>query len=164
MQVTASIGGTFSVTENLVYGLASQAIQNAGGASYSFANGTGSAQIDLHFEKKGVTLAAGASVTYTLSALTDDLGRTVALQHVKSITIHTTTRTAGDTLAVGNAASHPWGGFVGSSTSTYTVYDLDEKVSIEGVAVTTGSADQLKITNAGSNSITFDFQVTGTSV
>lgn len=165
MNVSAAINVGYSVTENLTYGLAAAAqVKNEGSASYTLVNGTAAGQIDLHFEKKAVTLAAGASVTYTLSALTDDLGRTVALVKVKTLTINPTTRASGDSLVVGNAGVHPWGGFVGGTAQTYTVYDVDQKVCSEGVAVTSGTADQLKITNAGSASVTFNLQISGTSV
>lgn len=165
MIITGNVNATFNVTETFTYGFAtSQANTARIDPTNSFGNGTTNANCDLHYEKSAVTLASGASVTYTLSALTDDLGRAVAFVKVRAMIIQVTSRTAADYLTVGAAASNPWLAFLGGTTPTMKVYDLDVKVaSTDGFTVTASSSDQLKITNSGAASMTFKIGFLGTS-
>lgn len=111
-----------------------------------------------------ITLASAATVTYTLVSLTDGLGRSLSVAGgVRYLGISVTSRTAGDYLTIGQAATHPWTApFVGT-TPGLKVYDL----LILGVfgtdkyTVSSGSSDQLLITNSGSNPITFNFVTLG---
>lgn len=161
------------ITEVLNLGSISQPVQATSAPNYQFTNGTSSTGtvanvIDLHWELSGqnaVTLAASASVTYTLSALADTEGRTIALARVRKLLIWLVTRADGDFLSVGNAASHPWTGLCSSGTATLSVYDelLAVAANKVGLVVSSGSSDQLKITNSGSASITFGINISGCS-
>ena len=165
--VNASVSVNWSVVESLAYGAASANVPNTILPTYAFTNGNGTATPNLcdDFFVHTYTLAAAASVTLTLSALTDDLGRTVAFVNVDSLIIQSVTRTAGDYLTVGNAASNAWTAIMGGTTPIYKVYGLDLKVAdnIDGFAVSSGSSDQLKIVNSGSNSLTFKVGIFGRS-
>ena len=152
-----------TVLETLTLGVSSASLQDQFLPAYSFSNGNGSNQVQLHWEAANVTLAASASTTYTLSALTDSLGRTVAFSKVMLMILQVITLTAGDYLTVGAAASHPWTAYLGGTTPTEIVYDLLVRAvaQTDGLTVTSGSSDQLKITNSGSNSITFSIGFVG---
>lgn len=168
MNITTDLRVQYTVLETISAGLAgtsSQAIKFEDNVLYTLGSGTDALQADLHWEQKEVVLAGGGSTTYTLSALTDGLGRSVALVGVKYLVIRVLARTLGDYLVVGNAASNPWAAPFGSSGHTAKVYttlalfaDDDDKY-----AVTSGSSDQLKIANPGSNAITFRIGIVGVS-
>jgi hypothetical protein len=161
MTITSIVAAmNFNVLEQITLGFAASNVPDQVQPIYSYAGGTGSNQCDLHWEATGVTLAAGANVTYTLSALTDAIPRTVAFAHIKGLLITTTTRTAGDYLTTGGAATHAW-----TNGPAETVYGATFHVAdlIDGWAVASGSNDQLKITNSGSHSITFSIAAFGTS-
>lgn len=141
---------------------------------YNFNNGlssggTVSGNIDLHWEPATgpVTLAAGASVTYTLSALTDQLGRTIAFARIREFLLTITGRTAGtnDYLTLGNAALHPWTDLTGGATNTFNVRSSFMKIddSPAAMVVTSGTSDQLLIKNNGANPITFTLELKGNS-
>ena len=161
------------ITEVLSLGAINEPVQATSAPAYQFTNGTSSTGtvanvIDLHWELSGanaVTLASSASVTYTLSALTDSEGRTVALARVRKLLIWLVSRTDGDYLSVGNAASHAWTGLCSSGTATLKVYDQLSAVAANavGLVVSSGSSDQLKIVNSGSASITFGINISGCS-
>ena len=112
-----------------------------------------------------MTLAPSASVTYTLSALTDSQGRTVAFARVRKLMIWLATRNDGDYLTVGNATTHAWTGLCSSGTALISVYDALVAVAANkvGLVVSSGSNDQIKITNAGAASITFGINASGCS-
>jgi hypothetical protein len=163
--VTQSIKITDTVTETLTFGTAtSVSAQAQSQRNFDYGNGTTAAAIDYHFEKV-YTLAAGAGVTLVLSALVDDLLRTIAFVRVKRLIVDITAKTGSDALTVGNATSDPITSFTGSGTQTWTVrrYDLKVADDATGFVVTAGSADQLKITNSGSSSMTFTVSITGNS-
>lgn len=162
------------VTEQLALGTASVGVVFPESPAYSFSNGTSTAGtvpnvIDLHWEKgslggSAVTLAASASVTYTLSALTDDQGRAVAFARLHGFTIRViaTTAGSGDFLTVGGAATHPCLSIV---NGTFIVKDYEKKVAQDavGLVVAAGSSDQLKILNSGANPMTFEIALSGCS-
>ena len=166
-KINASVSANFSVVETLTYGAASQNVPNTVVPVYTFTNGNGTAAPNLcdDFFVHTYTLAAGASVTLTLSALTDDLGRTVAFVNVDALLVQSTTRTAGDYLTLGNAAADPWTAFLGGTTPTMKHFGLTLILAdnTDGFAVASGSNDQLKITNSGSNSMTFKVGIFGRS-
>ena len=152
---------TCTATEQVALGGASGPVAPSVSGTLKLANGSGSGQVNQHFEDNQVTLAASASKTYVLSALTDAQGRTVALTKLRTWDLVVTGRTSGDGLAVGGAATHPM--VMGWGTGAYTVYDQagDGSGQGDGYPVAAGSADQLEITNSGSNPITYNFGVSG---
>lgn len=173
MNTYGSIAIADQITEVLSLGAITTPVSVTQAPTYPFANGTSTggtvaSVVDLHWELSGqnaVTLAASASVTYTLSALTDTEGRTVALARVRKLLIWLVSRADGDYLTVGNASTHPWTALCSSGTATLTVFDAFTAVASNkvGLVVSSGSSDQIKITNAGSGSITFGINISGCS-
>lgn len=130
---------------------------------YKFVNGlVGTADaIDVHYEDVGRTLATGASHVYTLSHLIDTLPRDLLFIDIKALIIVVTARTAGDKLTAGPNSSNGWTRWIASGTIPiyrWAGFCIDKTDSL---AVTAGSNDQFKITNAGSNDITYDFFCAG---
>ncbi len=169
MNILNEINLTDRVTEYLDYGLTVLPAQGTELPTYSWPNGTGAGQVDLRWEKAGssqITLAAGGSVTFVLSALTDALGRTVAFARVRKLVIWITSKTGTDYLTVGGASLHDWTAIVGATGNTFVVRSLELKVAEDATAfpVTSGTSDQLKITNSGSASVTFSLSLSGCSV
>lgn len=163
--VAQSFRATDSVVETFTFGsVAGVDVTAQSRPSYDLSNGTGAGQIDYHFEHT-YTLSAAATTTLTLSALTDDLGRTVAFVKVKRLEIRITSKTGNDALVVGAAAANPITSFTGGTTPTWTVrtYDLKLAMDATGFAVASGSADQLKFNNSGAASMTFVVSISGTS-
>lgn len=172
MPVTASLKTTFTIAESLSIGPTSPSILEVPlitTQSYVAGAVATSDGINAWWTKAGtlaVTLAAGASVTYTLTSLTDALARaTTFVSGIKCLYIKVTSRTAGDYLTVGQAATNPWTALFVGTTPGIKVYkffaigtDLTDKY-----AVTAASNEQLKITNSGSNSITFEIGIVGCS-
>lgn len=161
------------ITEVLSLGSINEPVQATSAPNYEFTNGTSASGtvanvIDLHWELSGVnavTLASSASVTYTLSNLTDSEGRTIAFARIHKLLIWLVTRNDGDYLTVGDAATHPWTGLCSSGTATLSVFDALVAVAANkvGLVVSSGSSDQIKITNAGAASITFGINASGCS-
>jgi hypothetical protein len=168
MNLATSLQVALSLVETLTVGLTSAPITDSVSPTYTLTAGTATGQNDLHWEQPATTLAAGASQTFVLSGLTDLLGRTVAFAKVRIFLIQITSRTAGDylTLDVSSGVTHPVTSILGGTNPTEKVYDLCLKVAVQtdGFAIAIGSADQIKITNSGSNPITFVVALAGTHV
>lgn len=169
MAITASIKASSSVSEALTNGSASATLTGGPALSINLTSGTGAGQVDKYWELKGVTIAAGNSVTYTLSSLTDGLNRAVAFARVKELLIDLTdsSNVAGDIVNVGNATSNPWTALMGGTTPTYIVraagFDHKCAPGATAFAVASGSSDQLKIANPGSNAIKMNIYIKGAS-
>ena len=136
--------------------------------SWAYVNGTSATALAINQwfvpASSPITLASAASVTYTLTALTDAISRTVSFAGgVKLWGILVTSRTAGDYLTVGAAASNPWTSPFAGTTPAIKVYDLFVLGvgSTDKYAVAAGSNEQIKVVNSGSNPITFNFLMAG---
>jgi len=174
VDVGGSVSVTYASAEQVSIGFVAQTLTCAAAPAYSWTPGTGAGQVDLHWETPSpVTLAPGSSVTYTLSALTDSLGRPVAFVHVVASLIQVTRRQAGDYLTVGNPTgagggmyARVWAALAGGGALGFTVYDFDVQVSAgsDGRPVVAGSSDQLVVVNSGVNAITFNVAILGRSV
>jgi hypothetical protein len=160
MNITNNLTVSDSMTEQLSYGAFAQVIPGGETPTWSWANGTGANLVDEHFEQS-YTLASGASVTLTLSALVDGLGRTAAFARVRKYYINMTTYVDGDYLTLGGAATNAW-----AANPIAACYDFMLAVypGVAGYVVASGSSDQLKITNSGANPITFLIAFAGASV
>lgn len=160
--LTASFGNGLRVSETFNTGPASSVADSSIVPGITFVAGNAAAALGINasFLKcvNSVTLNSGASVTYTLTNMTDDTARTISMAGgVRFVMIAVTSRTAGDYLTVGQAATNPWTSpFVGT-TPGLKVWDLAVLGvgSTDKYAVAAGSNEQLKITNSGSNPITF---------
>jgi hypothetical protein len=158
------------ITENIDVGPISLPAQGTSKATYPMSNGTSTSGtvasvVDVHWELSGdtaVTLAGGSSVTYTLSALTDSLTRSLALARLRKAFVWLIDRVDGDYLNFGQAATHP---VTIGSTQAIPVFDclLIVATNAAGIPVGSGSSDQLKIANPGSNPITFGINLSGDS-
>ena len=172
LSVTSQVNcaGATIVQESVTLGGNAQKLTSRFPANmYSFSNGTStggtvSGVVDLTWSKASVTLASSASVTYTLSGVTDDLGRTIAFARIR-VWIQVTSRTGNDYLTVGAAGTHPFTAPFSGTTPAILVRDLFHQIddSPAALVVTSGSADQLKITNSGSASVTFTIWAQGNS-
>lgn len=173
MAVTARITAACTIDETLnIFGATtSQPLEGVSSITENFVAGTSATAnaVNQYYTKAGtlaVTLASGATVTYTLTALTDALGRaTTFAGGVRGFWIKVTARTAGDFLTVGAAGTNPWVSMFAGTTPALKVFkyfcieaDLTDKY-----AVTASSNEQLKITNSGSNSMTFELGLIGCS-
>jgi hypothetical protein len=163
--VTQTVAVNNTVTEVLSLGTAVAAnLQEVSQPTYSYGTGTTAAAIDFVFQRT-YTLAAGASTTLVLSALADDIGRTIAFARVKTLEVKITAKTGNDALTVGAAATNPIASLMGGTTPTFTVrrYHLVVADDATGFVVATGVADQLKILNSGTASMTFVVSISGCS-
>lgn len=136
--------------------------------SFAYVNGTSATALAINQwfvpASSPITLAASASVTYTLTALTDAISRPVSFAGgVKIWGILVTSRTAGDYLTVGQAASNPWTSWLVGTTPGVKVYDFFALAvdKTDKYAVTASSNEQIKVVNSGSNPITFNFLMAG---
>lgn len=132
-------------------------------AGDTLANGTGSSQADVVWHDTR-TLAATSENLDLAGSLTNSYGTTVTFAKVKGIFIHNKATTTAFNLTVGAAASAAWATFLGATHTAVIGPDgiLLAWNPIDGYAVTATTADILKI-NAGSNSVTYDIWIVGTS-
>ena len=166
--LTGRFAATISLSEILASGLSNS--QSAAGSlsiAYDFVGGTSNTALAINqeFTKSAttVTLNAAASQTYTLTSLTDDSGRSKSFANgVRFMAVYVTSRTAGDYLNMGAAATNTWTGLVNSNTAVVKCPDFFVTAvgSTDKLSIASGN-DQVKFTNAGSNPITFKLVVWG---
>jgi hypothetical protein len=160
--VTGNLNVSLTATETIAAGLASGQLSPSLAVALAFGAGTGSGNVQWVWSKSAT--AAAAPVTYTLSALVDDLGRTIALTKVRALVIAHLGTVDGQPLTAGGASSNPW---------LAPFADVSDKAVIRagGVLVlagplataypvTAGSSDQLKL-DPGANSIPFKIMIVG---
>jgi len=134
----------------------------------SFADGTAADQADKVWHDSR-TLGVGANDDLDLNALANTIfGSTVTINFakVKAILIVNTATTAGEDLTVGGAAAQEWTAWVGAAGDKVRI-PADSCLLItnrkNGWTVTNGASDTLRITNAGTGSITYKIAILGTS-
>lgn len=168
--LTGRFTSTINLNETLASGLSnSSSLPGTLSVAFDYTNGNSATAGAINQEFcKGyttVTLNSGATVTYTLTSLTDDAGRSKSFANgVRGVAIYVTSRSTGDYLNVGAAASNAWTGLVNSNTAVFRVYDFFATAignSTDKLAVTASSSEQLKIANAGNSAITFKLAVWG---
>ena len=160
MNLSGSIQVNLDLNEVIASGLDSGRLSLSRVPKQDFVSGTATNQCDLRWSGS-FTLAAGASTTLTVSALTDPLGRSVALRRVKILLVESDATLAGDKLTLGGAATHPW-----TAIGTFDVLPLGMEAKVgmgDGYPVNPGVSDQLLITNAGTHPITFRLTLAGCS-
>lgn len=140
----------------------------AGGTKtqFSWASGTGANQADQVYESIGRTLAAATPETLDLyGGLTNELNEVCNFAKVKLLKIYNRSTGADCVLEVGGAASNAWETWAGAAGDKILVRPGGMLVLIApdatAFAVTSGSADQLKINNAGSVAATYDIEIIG---
>jgi hypothetical protein len=160
--VTGNLNVSATATETISNGLASGSLSPALSVALAFAAGVGALKIQYTWTVSAT--ATATPVTYTLSALTDGLGRSVPLTKVHAIVIAHLGTTDAQPLTVGGAASNPW---------VAPFADVSDKLKIAaggvlalagplatGYAVASGSSDQLKL-DPGANTIPFKILIMG---
>ncbi len=115
------------------------------------------------------TLAAGDSEELDLSALPMMLfgdSLSVAMAKVKALLLINLATDAGDGLLIGDATSHAWQGPLAAAGDKLLV-PADSCLLLvnkkNGWTVLAGSADRLKIANAGANEISYKIAIVGAS-
>jgi hypothetical protein len=167
MNLKTAISATATLTETIANGLGSGSIPAPWIASgtTSLASGTGSGQADLSYTKS-ITLAAAASTTLTLSALTDDLGRAVNFARVKLLILDNGAAATGNNVTIASGATHGWTAPAGAAW-TLTVHGggvlLLWAPLTTGYVVTGGTSDQVTITNTSGVSLTLKLVLAGAS-
>jgi hypothetical protein len=156
LNVTGNLDVSIRAAEKVTVGLGSGQLAPSLAVNLAFGTGTGANNVQWSFSKSAT--ATAAPVTYTLSALVDDLGRTIALTKVRAFVIAHLGTVDGQPLTIGAAATNPW---------LAPFADVSDKLVIRaggvlvmagplatGYAVTAGSSDQLKL-DPGANTIPF---------
>lgn len=166
--VTANVGRTVNwadISETLPapFNSTSPTLSINPSASYVTGNSANSTAVNQWWSEP-ITLASGANSIYTLTAMTDNLGRAVSFAGgVRLWGLVVTSRNAGDYLTIGAAASNPWTSPFSGTTPAIKVYDFFA-MGVENTdkyAVANGSNEQVKVVNSGSNSISFQFTFVG---
>lgn len=165
----ASISAALTVADTVANGMASATL--SGGLSIAnlvLTAGTASGQADRYFLKNDVPLAAGASVTYTLSALTDDLNRNQSMARVRAWGVDGRANPEANALRVASGATNGWtapfDGAAGKIIVKGGGFFVEAAPGTTGLPATAGASDQLTITNTGGSAATFDLAIVGASV
>jgi hypothetical protein len=136
--VTGNLTVTASATETVTNALASGSLSPILSVALAFGSGTGALKIQYTWSVSAT--ATASPVTYTLSALTDGLGRSVPLTKVRGLVIAHLGTVDAQPLTVGGAA-------LAGPLAT-------------GYVVAAGSSDQLKL-DPGINTIPFKIMIMG---
>lgn len=171
MSVTAKSVSKLTLDEAVAFGFTttSTVLEGVLASSINFVAGNSAVSngVEAYWTKSGtlaVTLAASGTVTYTLTALTDALSRTVTFAGgVRVFWVQVTSRTAGDFLTMGQAGTAPWTSmFVGTTPGIKIYKKLQIEVDLtDKYAVTAASNEQLKFTNSGTHPLTFEIGMAG---
>lgn len=155
LDVTASVKLAVTMQEILTTGIESSNLAGVLSVATALAAGTGAGNIQQKWTKSATVTAA--PVTWTLSAITDDLGRTIPFAKVRFFAI---VNLGTADLLVGNAGSHPWAAPFSAGTERVRVpaggWLAMSAPSAAGLAVGSGTSDQLKIDPAAA---TIDYQL-----
>jgi hypothetical protein len=112
--------------------------------------------------------SSGAADTWTISALTDGIGRSVPFRRIRIFYLSNPETVDTSILAVGGAPSHPWVALVSSGTATISVPSLGALIrtamNTTGMVVTPSVSDQLLVKNVGPGTITYRIVLVGASV
>jgi len=163
-QIRASLSWNFQDT------LDATIVKDESQLSYdrSFVDGVAADQADKVWHDIR-TLAVAANDDLDLNALTNTIfGSTITINFakIKGVLIMNMASTAGEDLLVGGAAAQAWSAWVGAADDRVRV-PADSCLLIssrkDGLTVTNGASDTLRIANAGTGSITYRIAVLGTS-
>jgi hypothetical protein len=160
--VTGNLNVSVTATETLANGLASGSLSPGLAVTAAFGSGTGANKIQYTWTVSAT--AAATPVTYTLSALTDGLARSVPLTKVHTIVIAHLGVVDAQPLTIGGAASAPWLAPFGDVSDKVKIYAggvlaLSAPLAT-GFAVAAGTSDQLKL-DPGANTIPFKIHIMG---
>lgn len=118
--------------------------------------------IDLQYEDRDRVLASGASQVYTLSTLLDTLPRNNPFLWIKAFLLVIKNRQAGDKLTLSPNTTNGWTVWISGAIPVYrwAGFAVDKT---DALPVVPGSNDEIKITNSGSNDITYSLAILGDS-
>jgi hypothetical protein len=160
--VTGALSVSATASEAITNGLSTGRLAPALAASLTFGTGTGANNVQYCWTKSAT--ATAATVTYTLSALADDLGRSVPFTKVRCLVITHLGAVDAQPLTVGGAALHPWLAPFGDVTDKVVIRSGGCLVLAgpltTGYAVTSGVSDQLML-DPGANTIPFKIMIMG---
>lgn len=120
-------------------------------------DGSGLNQANKVYKGK-LTIPNGSATTLDLSgSLLDPQGNVLSFTRIAGIAIYNANTASGDTLTIGDAASHAWEGWTTNIGSTEDIGPegvwLKWEPSAAGMPVTNGSQDLLQIAAPGSNDV-----------
>lgn len=160
LTVSGNVKCSVNYGETLTAGLGSGNVAATIGFTQALANGSGANSINECYSDSG-TLAVSTPVTLTLSALTDDLSRTIAFTKVRVLAI---LNSGTADLKVGGAATHAWVGPFADATDIAVVKPggilFLAAPDASGMAVTSGTSDQLKL-DPGSTACDYKIVILG---
>lgn len=172
-----SLTGNVNIEANWIYSKADTLGETAtqpGNKKYeqAFASGTADNQADvLYAATRTVTVATTADDLDLAGALTDIFGDTITMVKIRAIVIKNKVTTSGEDLSVGAAASNPITDLF-SNAGTPGTSSIDIKpggtfaitAGVDGITVTAGSADTLRVNHEGSAAdISYDIVIYGTT-
>ncbi|MCA9246856.1 MAG: hypothetical protein KDA42_07060 [Planctomycetales bacterium] len=116
------------------------------------------------------SVGAGSNDDLDLSALTQSIHGstvTIAFAKIRAIMIVNTATTAGETLVLDSSVANAFTAAFHSSATSKLQIPADSPLmlvnKVDGWAVTDGSADILRISNAGSGTVSYKIVIAGTS-
>lgn len=162
---SAGVKVTDTAKPNKVQDLVSVGLGTFPAIGFNLTDGTGALKANKVWA--GVlSIAASGSQTLVLSdgSLLGGAGQAVVFAKVRRMLIRFRTPVAGQKVTIGNAASHPWlwARDLSPATATKSVGDVGLEVEdTDGLAVSSGTADQLKFANPGGSTIAVDVVLIG---
>lgn len=171
--MTITLSGSITVTSDWDY-QQNDSIGNAARDNNAYrytkplTNGTGANQANFKYaDRRTVNAPTSIDDIDLYGLLTDVFGRTLNPVVIKEILIVNLSPTSGQNLLVGNAAVNPVSSFFnGDGTVEVPVHAggcLLFSSPVVGYAITSGSADVLRVAHAGSTgAISFDIIIKGT--
>lgn len=135
-------------------------------SNLSYANGTGSGQVDTLYAK-ALTLS-GATTTIDLTSLTDPAGVSINFARVRELIVVNTATTAGYDVKVESGASNGWSVLPPSSAPVYARYGGILRISDPtstggGNGNVVGSTSKTITFDPGSNTVTINVLIVGGS-
>jgi hypothetical protein len=135
---------------------------------FAFANGTGANQADKRWSSAGRSLGSTAADTFDLSAtsanLIDYRGNAITFARIKGIAIYN----SGPNMIQLGAGSNPLVNWIGAAGDIVNIRSgglfLLLAPDATAYAVTTSTADILRVLNSAAGTITYDIALLGASV
>jgi hypothetical protein len=128
----------------------------------SFANGTGTAQVNAIYHAKR-TLASGASEELKLTGtLQDTFGNVVSFARVNALMIENTS--ASMTLTIGGSEANAWNTWTTGATDSVVIGSSGAMLTVNpltGWVVASGTGDLLKITNSAGTATDYYIWIVG---
>ncbi len=159
--VTGTTTLNSSFTETVTNGLITGSVGANVSYSKTWTNGSGADQVNYVFTKSA-TLAISTPVTLTLSALTDDSGRSIPFTKIRELVLKNNGTAV---MHIGAAAANPWAAIVGdAATDKIPIRPggvlMMVAPDVTGFAVSSGASDQLKL-DPGATACPYELSLKG---